>query len=182
MVVKAAEQLPLDFLQKAECQTDTLKGKYFDIKRDIAMERTGGVFCHACLTGRTDHSPDPRYCQRCYDFLAVEAQLLQVTRPGANPGWLPQGSRTAEKGHTQAVARGHNSAPTVSMAPGKPLIMSTSKRGPKNRVFPWELITKLAGEGLAPKTIAARLYAQQGVKISYKTIERKLQKAHEVKA
>lgn len=144
----------------------------------LALDFVGGktFFCKACLENppAAAASPDPRYCRFCFDFLTEEAKLLQVTRPGANPNWLPQGSRTAEKGHTQAVAHGHNCAPTVSMVQQQAGNMSTGKRGPKSRVLPWSLILKLAAEGLAPKAIAARLYAQQGLKISYKTIERKL--------
>ena len=51
----------------------------FDIKRDIAIEKAGGVFCQACLTGRTDLSPDPRYCQRCYDLISGEPKLVNST-------------------------------------------------------------------------------------------------------
>ena len=161
------KQLPLDL------KATSLTGR-FDIKRDIAIEKAGGIFCQACLTGRTDLSPDPRYCQRCYDFLMGEGELLQVTRPGANPPWLPKGSTSPQAEVLQAQRHGHNSAPTISRVPDKSLIMSTSKRGPKYKVLPWDLIIKLADEGMSPQAIATRLYAGQGLKISYKTIERKL--------
>lgn len=44
----------------------------FDIVRDIAIEKAGGIFCRACLTGRTDLSPDPRYCNACHEVVSNE--------------------------------------------------------------------------------------------------------------
>jgi len=45
--------------------------RYFDVHRDFAVIKDGGFFCQACLMGKekTTISPDPRYCQNCYDFL-----------------------------------------------------------------------------------------------------------------
>ena len=144
----------------------------FNIRADLAIERAGGLFCKACLSGRTDHSADPRYCQRCYDFLTEEGKLLRVTRPGANPNWLPKAAKSPEKESIQGVPCGHNYLPTISMAPGKSSIMSTSKRGPKHKVLPEDLIVKLADQGMNSKGIAQRLNAQGIAKVSYKTVER----------
>lgn len=43
----------------------------FDIVRDIKAIEDGGLFCQACLVGKNKEaiSPDPRYCQDCYDLL-----------------------------------------------------------------------------------------------------------------
>jgi len=43
----------------------------FDIVRDIKTTEDGGFFCEGCLVGkdRAVVSPDPRYCQDCYDVL-----------------------------------------------------------------------------------------------------------------
>ncbi len=43
----------------------------FDIVRDSKAIQDGGFFCQACLVGKdkTAISPDPRYCQDCYDVL-----------------------------------------------------------------------------------------------------------------
>jgi len=43
----------------------------FDIGRDIKVIEDGGFFCQACLVGKdkATMSPDPRYCQDCYDVL-----------------------------------------------------------------------------------------------------------------
>ena len=148
----------------------------FDIKRDIAIEKAGGIFCQACLTGRTDLSPDERYCMRCFSFLTEEGKLLQMTRPGATPGWLPQGSTSPQPLSTALPMAGHNCAPTVSMVPDKPLIMSTSKRGPKHMVLPEDLIVKLAGEGKSPKDIAAILADRGVLVVSSRTIKRLLKR------
>lgn len=52
--------------------------RYFDITQDLMVIKDGGFFCQACLMGKdtTAISPDPRYCQDCYDFLVDEAEIL----------------------------------------------------------------------------------------------------------
>ena len=44
---------------------------YFDAKGDGSIINAGGFFCSACLMGKAQSgaSPDPRYCQVCYQFL-----------------------------------------------------------------------------------------------------------------
>ena len=51
-------------------------------------------------------------------------------------------------------------------------IRTRGKRGPKHRRLPADLIRQLAAEGMGSKAIAARLKAEPGVKVSYKTIQR----------
>jgi len=62
---------------------------YFDIKRDIEIEKAGGFFCHACVVGKTasEQSSDPRYCQSCYEVLKVEAEMQPTNRRAA---WMPK--------------------------------------------------------------------------------------------
>ena len=48
------------------------------------------------------------------------------------------------------------------------------KRGPKHRDMPEDLMRQLAGQGMGSKAIAARLRTE-GVDVSYKTIQRRLQ-------
>lgn len=103
----------------------------FDIKRDIAIEKAGGIFCRACLTGRTDLSPDPRYCQKCYEFLAEEALQLP---PGRHPKWLPEGVTPPQAPSTAMPVGGQNSVPyqnrvTENKAP------KSNPRALKNRVL-----------------------------------------------
>ena len=56
--------------------------RYFDVHRDFAVIEDGGFFCQACLIGKekTTISPDPRYCQGCYDFLRGEAEVAMRWR------------------------------------------------------------------------------------------------------
>ena len=46
-------------------------------------------YCHACLMDKpaNEQSPDPRYCQGCFDFLTKEAELLPG---GKRPSWKPK--------------------------------------------------------------------------------------------
>lgn len=80
----------------------------FDIKRDIAIEKAGGIFCHGCLSGRTDRSADPRYCQRCFEFLRKEAELLP---PGKRPRWTPKCPPRASGGLATGRSEAQKSIP-----------------------------------------------------------------------
>jgi hypothetical protein len=59
--------------------------------------------------------------------------------------------------------------PSVSTRP----IVKRIRRGPKHRTdLPVEVIMQWAGEGMGSKVIAARLKAEHGIIVSYKTIQR----------
>jgi len=69
---------------------------YFDIERDIEIEKAGSFWCHGCLMGKpaVEQSPDDRYCQGCYRFLLAEAELDSAKRGE----WIPRvGSETPAK-------------------------------------------------------------------------------------
>ncbi len=53
---------------------------YFSTKRDTEIVAAGGFWCFACLVGKpaVERSPDPRYCQSCYEFLSKEAETLKA--------------------------------------------------------------------------------------------------------
>lgn len=162
---------------------------YFDIKRDIAIEKTGGFWCHTCLVSHpaTERSPDPRYCQGCYEFLLKEAEMLS---PGKYPKWIPKPQKALKKQY-QVSQHGDGIMSTldgkkfeVDIIPpavttttatrtfAPPTKSNAGKRGPKHRLLPEDLIMRLAGEGMGSKTIAARLKAEHGISVSYKTIQR----------
>jgi hypothetical protein len=67
-------------------------GDYFNIKRD----NTYPFFCQACLVGKPldDSSPDPRYCQECYDFLLREAE---ISSGHIRSSWIPKESKKRVK-------------------------------------------------------------------------------------
>ena len=65
-------------------------------KRQTDCEKAGDFFCHACLTSHpaTEKSPDPRYCQGCYDFLIREAEKLPENK---RPAWIPKITQTKNR-------------------------------------------------------------------------------------
>ena len=158
--------------------------RYFDIKEDIQIINAGGFFCQACLVGKPaqEQSSDPRYCQGCYEFLLKEAEM--DTRRGGGD-WKPVNP------YKKAKNVGEKSA---QVSPFMRRIMSTlndkisevdiiqlsvaarasGKRGPKHKALPQELIKLWAGEGMGSKSIATKLKAEQGIDVSYKTIQRVL--------
>ena len=135
-------------------------------------------FCHACLDDKpaTEASPDPRYCQSCYDFLAKEAELITG---GKRPAWIPLNSKI---GHQKPIQVSGDVALNMSTVVSKksevdiihpPVAKVTrEKRGPKKKSLPRELIKQWAGESMGSKAIATRLKAEHRVVVSYKTIQR----------
>lgn len=172
MKVNAIEQLTLDFHpNQGESQPTPLNGKYFDITRAIAIEKAGGIFCHACLTGRTDLSPDSRYCMRCFNFLQKEAELLP---PGRYPKWVPVAPVGNTEPRTATQRRGQNSAPSQNTPTVKKGVLSTSlANGRPHLDLPEDKIRELAATGLGPKGIAAIL-CDRGIMVSSRTIKRML--------
>lgn len=63
--------------------------QHFDLKRDIAVTGDDGFFCEACLVDKpaAEKSPDPRYCQLCYDFLLKEVETITGC---LHANWKPQ--------------------------------------------------------------------------------------------
>jgi hypothetical protein len=155
---------------------------YFDIKRDIEIEKAGGFWCHACLTGKSasEASPDSRYCQGCYAFLLKEAEMLPASK---RPAWIPKPQKPEKAGEKQyQVSRvGDEIMSTLESKKFEVDIIhppgatrAVVKRGPKHRQLPEDLIRQLANEGMGSKVIAARLKAEHDIIVSYKTIQRVL--------
>ncbi len=148
---------------------------YFDIKKDLEIEKNGGFFCQACLISKDDKSPDPRYCELCYEVLLKEVELLV----GRKPTWVPKQTpaRTPTEPSPQPVEPapgvGHNCI-GVRTASG---IMSTlgvnKQRGPKHKDLPVEMIAQWASEGMSSRAIATSLKTD-GISVSYRTIQRVL--------
>ena len=153
----------------------------FSVEQDKEIIKDGGFFCNACLVGKPaiEQSPDPRYCQGCYDFLLKEAELL-----GGNsrPGWIPKNTRKSIENYPEKVIKVARHA-NLNMSTSadqkiKVDIISprdaTRKRGPKPKSLPENFILDLAQQGLGSKAITSRLKKDQGVTVSYKTIQRLL--------
>ena len=154
----------------------------FDSKRDRAIIETGGFFCEGCLVGKLtqEQSPDPRYCQQCYEFLLKEAGMLIGHVKKVN--WIPKKpTRLAAKKASHMSKHGGGIMSTLeSKKFGVDIInpvdatKTGAKRGPKHKALPVELIKQWAGEGMGSKAIAAKLKAEQYIGVSYKTIQRLL--------
>ncbi len=139
-------------------------------------------FCYTCLEDKPaiEASPDPRYCQGCYDFLTKEAELLD----GRKPTWVPKGSQSITrtplesscKPLQQASGVGHNYIDTQIGSGIMSTVEDDGKRGRKQKALPRELIKQWAGEGMGSRVIALKLYSELGIKVSYKTIQRVLSK------
>ena len=159
-----------------------LNNEYFDVKRDNEMISAGGFFCKACLEDKPaiEQSPDPRYCQGCYEFLLKEAEMLLASK---RPAWIPKPQQPEKADKSQYQVSQHGAGIMSTLAGEKsgvdtitPLVSTKmfGKRGPKHRELPEDLIIQFACEGMGSKAIAARLRSEMGIKVSYKTIQRVL--------
>ena len=156
-----------------------MPSNYFDIKRDMAIVKADGFFCQTCLVGKphSEQSPDPRYCQGCYDFLLKEAEMLPRNK---RPAWIPKRKTAPKKQYQVSQVGGRNMSTLeskkveVDIIPPSVSSVKASKRGPKHRRLPEALIKQLAGKGMGSKAIATRLSSEHGITVSYKTIQRLL--------
>ncbi len=142
-------------------------------------------FCYACLEDKNEQelSPDPRYCCGCYDFLLKEAEMIPSNK---YPAWIPKSqqspveAKNKPRSQYQVSRVGGGIMSTLGSEKSvvdiiRPAVASraSGKRGPKHRQLPEDLIWRLAGEGMGSKAIATRL-KEQGIKVSYRTIQRVL--------
>ena len=159
-------------------------GGYFDIERDRQIINAGGFFCEACLVGKPadDMSPDPRYCQGCYEFFLKEAETLAASGNKHKPIWIPlpdhksrsKPSATIPQGGSTIMSTLNGKKSEVDIIPPRLPKLTREKRGPKQKALPHELIMQWAGEGMGSKAIASKLNNELGIKVSYKTIQRVL--------
>ena len=151
---------------------------YFSSEHDKAIIDAGGFFCEACSVGKPagEMSPDPRYCQGCYEFLLKEVELLPASK---RPKWIPKAQRVGSKSipvpQDEVLIMSTVKSKNIEVDIIHPLGATRSivKRGPKHRELPEDIIRQLAGEGMGAKAIATMLTGE-GVEVSYKTIQRLL--------
>ena len=152
---------------------------YFSTERDREIEKAGGFWCHACLVSHlaAEQSPDPRYCQGCYDFLLKEAELLTGTK---RPKWIPKPQKAGGKQYPvsgvgdRIMSTLSNQKSEVDIIHPPDVTRTPPKRGPKYKALPIDLIMQWASESMGSKAIAARLKGELGIIVSYKTIQRVL--------
>jgi hypothetical protein len=153
------------------------------VKRDNQLIAAGTHFwCEACLVARPldDRSPDPRYCQGCYEFLLKEAKMLKEAGSWRRPDWIPKPKTSSKKvGYAPTPAPRNMSTLNedkikVDIIQPPVVKVTRGKRGPKHKVLPDDLIKQWAGEGMGSKAIATKLKAKHSIEVSYKTIQRVL--------
>ena len=140
---------------------------YFNIGKEMEMVKAGGFFCESCLVGKpkTDISPDPRYCQGCYDFLVKEAEMLSGKgRPAWMPRTPPPEPALTSSGYVpdraKAVPKLKHKEITIGVI-GTPLEIV--------------IVRKLHEGGVSIRAIEKKLKAE-GIKTSRSTIQRILRK------
>ena len=141
----------------------------FDIVKDNEIVNAGGFFCQACVVGKPldDISPDPRYCQGCYDVMVAEAELLTERGITKKPQWIP---RKVENMDTRPAA----TTPTGKNKPCKKPVTAGIKGDSKYIDDVTAKIGDMSQRGMSCRTIQEEL-SKDGVTISYRTIARRLQ-------
>ena len=151
--------------------------EYFNIQRDNDVINDGGFFCQACVIGKpaVEISPDPRYCQSCYDFLLKEAEILHDSK---RPKWIPKPQNPQQGAKNQYHVSQVGDAKLSTVEPIEFEVDNFKPRGRpktyKKRPLPEDKIKQLQGEGLGAKAIATWLKGEQGIIVSYKTVQRLL--------
>ncbi len=133
-----------------------------------------GGFCHTCFRDFKAKSADPRYCPECFDLLMDEASMLP---PKKRPAWIPKiGDKKTIPVPQDTVLNMHTingeNIRSVHNSPAALPVKPSSKRGPKHRDLPEDLIRQWADQGMGSKSIAARLKREQSIEVHYSTIQR----------
>ena len=145
----------------------------FNIKKDIELINAGTHFwCKACQVARplSEKSPDPRYCQGCYELLLKEAELEGGRRAGE---WRPK------KGKRLAEPSASTTSSVITALPDNDKGCDTVAHeemygGNAVTDFMTGRIRELVAQGMSCRAIEKEL-AAVGVTISYRTIHRRLQ-------
>ena len=133
------------------------------------MRDDGRFRCQACLDCKplSELSPkDARYCVDCQPDIeseySISSRNTYKPKPPANIPHPYKPMCTKMSTLNESPVTVDNFRPR-----GRP-------KHYKKRELPVELIRRLYGEGMESRAIASRLKAEQGIKISYKTIQRVL--------
>jgi len=164
----------------------------FDIRRDNELIAAGAHFwCEAHRTAQPleKQSPDPRYCQDCFDFFMTYEVPILSPKAG-RPKWVPvpaPGANETEKtlrgvveyvGGNMSTVNGKKITVDILQPTAQKTTLGNESRktGPKSTKLPEDLIRQWASDGMGSKAIAARLKDECRFEISYKTIQRRLQR------
>jgi hypothetical protein len=158
-------------------------GKIADLSGPNFITSKPGMFwCYTHLADipLSEQSADDRYCKKCYQVLAAEMADLRAIGDRHKHWWALQDKRHSNNGvvpvqgqPTHNLSTSNSKNITVDKldppVPVRPIVHP----GPKNMALPLDRIAKLAAEGMGSKLIARRLNAD-GIKVSYRTIQRLL--------
>jgi hypothetical protein len=155
----------------------------FNIRDDNEKIKTGQYFwcsTHLGVMLVADQSPDPRYCQFCYDLLNNEVRILKETRQynarasllpkvtaGKPPAGTQPGVEAPVKRDKKPIAVADVETDTVRTS------VILSHRGRNKKSLPVERIKELAASGASSRDIAKKLELD-GVMVSYRTVSRAL--------
>ncbi len=159
-----------------------MREKYFDIERDKQFS----CFCQACLTGKPESersSKDARYCLECQSLIEGEYKIrgekyIPVLNTQPQPELVTESKSGSAKTqpietHTgkQKTKMSTLNSPSVTVDNFRPRGRPKSY---KKRPLPDDKVKQMHKEGMGAKAIAIQLRTEQGITVSYKTIQRVL--------
>lgn len=159
---------------------------YFDIERD----KTYPCFCEACLSGKTEvemSERDTRYCKECQvsiesdyklsgrKYIPLVVNIESNLAPSSN-ATINKISLENTEGRELHIEQGKTKMSTLN-SPSPTVDIFRPRGRPKTyqkRPLPDDKIKQLHSEGIGVKAITTQLKKEQGVDVSYKTIQRVL--------
>lgn len=150
-----------------------MSDKYFDIERDNRFP----YFCQACAVGKEQMSQrDIRYCLECQPI--VEEGYASL---GQHKRYLKQLYNQKLDSPNNGDRENYTNKEKTKLSTleqGKITVDNFRPRGRpktyKKRSLPGDKIKQLHKEGMGAKAIATQLKREQGMVVSYKTIQRVL--------
>jgi hypothetical protein len=103
----------------------------FNADQDADLIAAGTHFyCKTHMTARpnSEKSPDPRYCQGCYEFLLNEAAMLS---PNKKPSWVPKDGGTPDLNHADTKQSNKNDVTKIIQQGNLPsgIMLQEKRRG-----------------------------------------------------
>jgi len=148
---------------------------YFDTRRD----KTFPCFCQACLVGKLESQMsqrDSRYCVDCQPI--VEEGYIQLRQHKRYLQQLHNPKIEALKGEGRENYTNKEKTKMSTLNSPTPTVDIFRPQGRlttyKKKELPELQIKQLHNEGMGSKAIASKLKAEQGIDVSYKTIQRVL--------
>ncbi len=151
-----------------------MNNTYFDVTRDKQF----AYFCRGCLEGKTKEQiskRDTRYCVTCQPLVEREyAQIRQRYTPILYNHQNPQEDTLYNADKEIHTGEQNTKISTLNLA--SPTVDNFRPRGRpetyKKRLLPNDKIKQLHKDGMGAKAITTKLKKEEGIDVSYKTIQR----------